>query len=360
MQCNHTQIFTMQSTLHPYFTIVLLFVSGIMLTASPPSKDHYKPQQSIFDLLPNHDEAIPVQIKVNLSDLFEDRRSEEVQKGILTFKDDQGVTQEWRFKAELRGKYRRRMCDFPPIKLDFSKKDLQLKNMLPFDDLKLVTHCLDDPTGNTIVQREFLAYELYRQLSKYSYRAKLVEVTYIDTGDSNNSITRLGIIIEDTDQLMDRLNITKMDTIISNADGLISSNEMNHAMFQYMIGNGDWNIQVRKNLKLGLVEKDQKFVAIPYDFDFSGLVNSKYSVPKAAHDIQSVQDRVYLGKPRSIAELQPTIDKYLSKKEQLMNYIDTAKWMSKATKRYASNYLEKFYKDIEDGKINFSPDDLYR
>ncbi|MCB0643518.1 MAG: hypothetical protein KDC44_17850 [Phaeodactylibacter sp.] len=350
----------MYSTLHPIVIIALLLSLSPQLWANEWPEEDLIPQPSIFDLLPNRENAIPVQIELNLTDLFEDRRSEEVQKGILRFEDEYGQVQQWRFKAELRGKYRRNFCDFPPIKLDFSKKDLQAKNMLPFDDLKLVTHCLDDPTGNTIVQREYLAYQLYQRLDKYSFRTKLVEVTYIDTGDSKKSITRLGIIIEDTDQLMDRLGVQEMDTVISNHNGLLAEQEMKHALFQYMIGNGDWNIPVRKNLKLAWAPKVQRFVAIPYDFDFCGMVNSKYAVAKSNHDIRSVTDRVYLGKLRPIEEMQATIDFFLEEKANIYAFIEQAPWLEKANRRYSLNYLDGFFKDIEKGKINFAPDEYYR
>ncbi|MCB9349767.1 MAG: hypothetical protein H6573_19980 [Lewinellaceae bacterium] len=63
----------------------------------------------------------------------------------LSFLDKQGNRQEWPLDISLRGKFRRMHCkDMPPLRLDFSKKDLEEAGLAQFDDLKLVNYCMGD------------------------------------------------------------------------------------------------------------------------------------------------------------------------------------------------------------------------
>ena len=47
------------------------------------------------------------------------------QPATLAFVGADGAESEWEIKIRTRGKYRRRICDQPPIKLNFDKKELE-------------------------------------------------------------------------------------------------------------------------------------------------------------------------------------------------------------------------------------------
>ena len=53
------------------------------------------------------------------------------------------------------------------------------------------------------------------------------------------------------------------------------------ALFEYMIGNLDWSVPVRHNIKLIVPKEDSNAIAfpVPYDFDYSGLVKTDYAIP---------------------------------------------------------------------------------
>lgn len=310
------------------------------------------PDRSLFDLLPDTNAPIPVQIMVNLTNLKDSRWEELEEKGVLSFHGKDGQYQQWRFKAELRGKYRRKHCDFPPLKLDFSKKDLQLRNLLPFDDLKVVTHCIDDPTGSTNVLREYLAYKLYQEVTPYSYRVRLLEIEYVDTGAGNHSFTQLGFFIEDTDAMAHRLGLEIRDTFNLPGTAVAQDNEIDHALFQYLIGNGDYKLNISRNMKIGWSAKEQKFILVPYDFDFSGLVDAEYAVPQASHQIANVRERVYLGHPHPDALMNRAFERFRSLRPAFEQVIEQASWLPRSSQRYASSYLDSFYKEIESGAIH--------
>ena len=71
------------------------------------------------------------------------------------------------------------------------------------------------------------------------------------------------------------------------------------ALFEYMIGNTDWAVTVSHNTRLMLSKDDtlSKPYVVPYDFDYSGLVNTYYSIPDEKLEIETVTQRVYRGYP---------------------------------------------------------------
>ena len=50
-------------------------------------------------------------------------------------------------------------------------------------------------------------------------------------------------------------------------------------LFEYMISNTDWNVSLLHNIKLIRKKDTKEIIVVPYDFDYSGLVNADYAVP---------------------------------------------------------------------------------
>ncbi|MDH3649320.1 MAG: hypothetical protein OEQ53_06530, partial [Saprospiraceae bacterium] len=107
-------------------------------------------------------------------------------------------------KLSARGKYRRKNCGFPPLRLNFPKKFLQEMGLSKFDNYKLVTHCLDGSIGSRLVFKEYLLYKMYALLTNKSFRTHLFPVTYRDL-DSNQFVTSYAFLIESNKELEDRL-----------------------------------------------------------------------------------------------------------------------------------------------------------
>src|SRR5205823_11076206 len=64
------------------------------------------------------------------------------------------------------------------------------------------------------------------------------------------------------------------------------------ALFEYMIGNLDMSIVTQHNFKFVQLP-DGSVYPIPYDFDYSGLVDAAYALPPPGLHITTVRDRVY-------------------------------------------------------------------
>ena len=125
------------------------------------------------------------------------------------------------------------------------------------------------------------------------------------------------------------------------------SSAINFALFSYMIGNTDWSMAYQHNTEMFFNGK--KLVAIPYDFDHSGLVNAYYAKPNPMLKISKVTERVY----RGLCRRDPNVfagmrDLYISKEESIFNILNTYK-DNLSTKEFerVSSYVKSFYDIIK-------------
>ena len=308
--------------------------------------------KSIFGTL-QAQAIINVTIETNLDSLINYRKRETYQPANFTYKAANGQVITHKIKVKPRGKYRRSVCDFPTIKLNFSKKELKANGMTKYDDYKVVTHCLDDKKeSKENVSREYLVYKLYNLLSPKSYQVKYLHITYVDSKGKVSSLKRTGFLIEDTGELEARIGVE----VYAKARLPIDSFDMEQynfvALFQYMIGNVDWRATpFTKNTKAIKVNGVGKYQLIPYDFDFSGVVNVSYM--RIAEHLQQkdTRQRIFLGHITSQKELKSNFERFEAKKNELLKYISNFDLLPKTSRKSIWNYIESFYEDIADGMV---------
>lgn len=298
--------------------------------------------QTLFNQL-EREGVLPVELELSLATLESHVRTNNEQAAVFRFTDRQGDIQEWSAQVSVRGRFRRRICEFPPLKIDFPKEELQARGLLPFDDLKVVTHCQEGKEGEEAVLREYLAYQLYGRLSSRNFRAQLVQITYIDT-DSDTRFTKYGILLEDADELAARMNSEECEDCFGIGPSSIDSQVYRiHAMFQYMIGNTDWSLAMGRNLKIMKPRDGSPYWISPYDFDFSGLVDAGYALPDVNVGQEFIGQRVYMGAEHSRSELEEAIDYFYSKKDELISLVSRFDLLSNKSRKDIIRYLEEFY-----------------
>lgn len=303
---------------------------------------------SIFDQLEKED-VQTITLRTDISKLL-DNRSGEVQEqtAVLTWENENKETVTWPLKVSVRGKFRRRTCDFPPIKLDFKKSELEARGLLAHDKMKLVTHCLEDRNdGNENVLREYLAYQLYNVISPASYRARLVKIQYVDEGGRINGFRRYAFIMEDTDQMAERAGAVECDKCLNPDPSELDLQAENvHAFFQYMIGNTDYSMAMERNLKL-VRRPDGKLLPVGYDFDFSGLVNAPYAIPSTNLGQLAVRQRVFLGWQANDAIMLGSIRLFQSKKDEMIQTVRGFRQLSREDRLDVERYIESFYAELD-------------
>ena len=306
--------------------------------------------QSIFDMI-NRQEVVEMTIVAELDSLIQSRRTDDYRPASFSYMDESGVRHAYEIKIKPRGKYRRKVCDFPPLKLKFSKDQLQAAGLSDLNELKLVTHCLDDKTiGQDLVLREYLTYKMYNELTPNSLRVQLVKITYQDPHDSSYKITRWGFLLEDEEEFVNRRGGELCECMGQPVEAFNGSQERVASMFQYMIGNTDWSLEMKRNVEL-LRAADGKLIPVPYDFDFSTFVSAPYARPNMDVGQKSMRDRVFMGHSTTARDLYSTFSYFRSKKEALLDIVYKFKYLDTETREAMLEYLETFFRIIEKEEV---------
>ncbi len=328
--------------------IGLSLVDGDLFALGNQGGDPEK-KESIFDQL-QYQEILEVKLKFDLQ-MLENRRSDESFPAVFSYVNASDQEEEWNIKLKVRGKYRRTKCsEMPPLKIDFKKKDLEAAGLAKFDEMKLVTHCVEDEgMAKQLLLKEFLAYKLYNQISDESFRVQFLKITYLDqqTGAKKK---QYGFLIEDTSELRARLGLKKWENTIGlESDEMDAQNLKTVALFEAMIGNVDWNYQQGHNVKV--MNKNGKAICVPYDFDFSGIVKAPYVTLDHKLGQKTLNDRIYLANPEDLENLEEVFVTFENKKEILIQTVKDIKYLSFDSKKETIRYLNDFLKKEVELKI---------
>ncbi len=335
-------------TRNTFLSVSYLAIVSLLYLAAPVLATPSGALPSIFSIL-SEENIEEITIATNLAQLIENRRSDAYVDATLSYEKGKKQVISYPIQLQVRGKFRRRICDFPPVKIKFAKKDLEAAGIhKAYNSMKLVTHCMDDKEmGNENVLKEYLTYKLYNELSPRSFRVHLVKVNYIDTEGKTGKTKRYGILIEDTDEMAARLGGKEYEVMNVNRDSVSPKDEVMVGLFQYMIANADWNLPMLRNVKLVLPEGSAKTIPVPYDFDFSGLVNASYALPQTDRGLTSMRDRLYLGNPFDKAVMRSVMQHFISHKQALLDIVKQFKPLNMEARADMEAYLSTFFDVIE-------------
>lgn len=326
--------------------ILFCFITPAFLFSQGQKETKKNDKTSIFELFLNTDYT-EFDLTFSFEQLESLKRTDDYMPAALDLDVPHDAVRHWDIEIKARGRYRRRICDFPPIKLKFDKDDLAEVGYKKDNDMKLVTHCMDDYSGKENVLREFLTYKLYEIYSDRYFRTQLVKVNYFDS-ESKKKKKGLGILIEDNETVERRLNGKVCeDCYAVPHDSFYVDNLHIIALFQYMIGNADWSMTMVRNIEMMKGREEDIYFMVPYDFDFSGLVNASYAVPNTNYNQTSIRDRVYLAPCENADELKPYVAYFQSKKEEVIEYVKNFKELSAYSRRDITEYIESFYNALD-------------
>jgi hypothetical protein len=299
-------------------------------------------------------EILGIAIEADFSAIMKDDRDQDAEErpALLKWTDSAGVEKSMEFQIGTRGNFRlrRRNCDFPPLRLNLKKGLTKGTIFETQDKLKLVVTCkLGQDYWEQYVLSEYMAYRILNVLTDFSFRVRLAEVTYTDTSGEEDPTTRIAFIIEDDDVMALRNRGRKVDWIAGqlNPMRLDAQNAILVDVFQYMIGNTDWSGVEMHNMEL-VQTLEGSTSTIPFDFDFSGLVNARYAVPDGDLPIRSVRDRYYRGFcPESVHRAQEDYDAsyafFVEKREEIYELWRGLEGLDPDRLEDTLEYLDDFY-----------------
>lgn len=243
-------------------------------------------------------EPLELRIEADLGALRDDRADENDERPArLVLADEEDGERAFDVELRTRGNFRLQsnVCPFPPLRLDVPRRQMEGTPFEDQDKLKIVTHCRDTPGWDRHALREYLVYRIYNRLTDASFQVRLARVTWVDTG-GGEPLVRWAFLLESEDALAERLGGTwfpEDDPPVDPAR-IADTDAVRLDVFQYLVGNTDYSIYGLHNVVV-LVPPEGRYVPIPYDFDWTGLVDAPYAAPDPSLGIDDVRERTYRG-----------------------------------------------------------------
>lgn len=331
------------------------FLMGIISAQDPVNSDFYPVvhQVSAGTDFFGTDEIQEISLKFDISFFIRKKPVDDYLDAELVFYNSPEDSVTTKIKLRSRGVRRNELCQFPPIRLNFNKASVGFSDLDSIGNVKLVTHCKGGKIFERYLMKEYLAYKLFNIVTDTSFRVRLLKINYIDTGRKNNVITSYGFVIEPSEIIERRIQARELEDIIVR-ESYINRDALDRmAMFNMMIGNVDFQVETLHNIKTYKpVDFNNVFsIVIPYDFDYSGLVNTYYAVPTEHLYITDVTQRIYLGPCRDEARYRSLADEFMGHREDFINVIEQFEYLDQNSKREMLNFLAGFFTACETGSI---------
>ena len=296
------------------------------------------------------DEVLQLTLRGDLKTVFKDRGDEpQYHPATIRYKANRNEIN-IPIKIKTRGHFRKLSsnCKYPPILLNFTEHTTP-QNAVFYgqNKVKLVTPC----QGDQYVINEYLVYKLYNLITPKSFKAKLVKVIYQDTVKNKNSNPYYGILLEEEKQMAMRNQCLSLKKMGLRPETTLKGDFLKMAVFQYMIGNTDWSVQFRQNIKLITTDSLSLPTVVPYDFDHAGIVRASYAKPAPELQMSSTLKRRYRG--YCIPEMDQftaVFETFNKLKDDFYAIYDGNPLLSSKYQNQTLKYLDQFYETINHPK----------
>jgi len=312
----------------------------------PPSfQDTLEVYQDLFEIR----EPLTLTLKFNVKELQKTKWKETYLPAEMTchVRENFQVTHDVRVRA--RGEIRKTICLTPMFYVNIRHAGIEAEDLDDVIKLKVVSRCNSSKIYRSYVLREYLIYKIWNLLSPYGFNTRLVRLKIIDTGRKNKESEDWGFIIEPEDMMAER---NKAMSIKSDRLALATVNKEwmdKVAYFNYMIGMADYSVTGRHNLKILTLKEygPTGFIPVPYDFDYTGLVDATYAIPGETLGISSVRERYYLGACRSEEVHKQTIQWLASHRDEIKDLILSFEYLEEDERLDMVDYIESYFQETE-------------
>ena len=305
-----------------------LSVIPLLFCLSAASAQEPESEASQAGILFTSNTLLELTIEAPLKTIFREREQEsEYHDATVSYSGADGTEVVLEIGLKTRGKFRlkRSTCNFPPLRLNIKTGDAVGTLFEGEDRLKLVTHCQNGRSEyEQYVLQEYLVYRIYNLLSDMSFRARLARITYVDSEEDEDPLTRYGFLIE-AEEIVALRSGWEALAVPQVPPDVYEQEQLNLVeIFQYLIGNTDWDAfrnapdedACCHNVKV-VGDMIGPVFPIPYDFDFAGIVNTRYATPDESLGIRNVRQRQYRGICRPREEIDATLSVFHDKKEAI-------------------------------------------
>lgn len=329
------------------FLFIFVFQSILVSSQSESSakKITYKDVTTLFQKLEVYQTLV---IQTDLDSMLLNKRLDQYQPATILFYGESQPTLKFKTKVKARGKFRRAKCDIPPLKINFSKSELaELGLHKKFDKFKLVSHCFSDGSGYEALAKEFCIYKMYNHISAYSFRVKSFSIVYQDVKKPSRIIKGECFLLEPNKEMAFRNEGKLVDALGVTTGGVTPESYHHIIMFNYMIGNTDWNIEAQKNIKFLRKDGSDQLIIVPYDFDHCKLVDPPYMSTYNAARRKRRDNRHVLEKFHNKEALHRELEFFQALESYQLSICAECENLHKSDRKKMKLYLKPFFKSIK-------------
>jgi hypothetical protein len=296
------------------------------------------------------DKIVEITLRFDLTTYMRSKPKDEYLKANITIHLSKTDSINKDIGLKTRGIFRNQYCAFAPIELNIKKAGFGYSDLDKISKLKMVPQCSFNKINEDYVLREYIAYKLFNVMTDTSFRVRLLTVNYIDTQKKRKPIKQYAFFIEPAEMLAARTNCSQVKLKTLNQKSIVPKIMDRLAIFNFMIGNYDWSVPGQHNVS---VIKPLSFdplgglgIAIPHDFDWTGLVNPSYAIPTEEIGIENVRERKFFGICRTKEVYKQELNVFLEKRNEFYKVINEFSYVTNQVKKDMTGYLDGFFNQL--------------
>jgi len=289
-------------------------------------------------------QALSIEIQTSFRSLLKAPQDAKYQPAHIRITFADSSSYEGEVSVKPRGNFRRNYCGFPPLKLRIDSGAIAHPLFTEGMKVKMVGMCKNSKSFQEMVLVEELVYQAFQEVSPRAFRVRRAQATFVDSDDRKRPIQQILFFIEPVKTLASRLDCREIEPVWINGDMVDRKSYLNMAFFHYMIGNTDWHLNNLHNLKLIRPNdpRSESVYTVPYDFDYSGIVNAPYAIPHEKLGIPDVTHRLYTGYCPTGQELTELVTVYQDAMPEIKSLFEAESTLRNPYQRHIQGYLSEF------------------
>lgn len=316
-----------------YSTLLLLFSSNILYGQTGSEK-------KLFDSA----DMLELELYFDIPSFLNSRETEKKLNAELAYFDEDSIKHTLKSKIRVRGNFRKREenCAFPPYSLYFDSANVANSLFENQKKIKFVSHCNE---GKTVLE-EYLLYKTFGIITNHAYQVRMANVNYIDLAGDYMAFNEFAFLLENTKKLGKRLHGKVIDPHTLHIKEFDQLTVANIALFQYLIGNTDWDLIMQKNFKYVKV-KENTLIPVAYDFDLAEVINTYYPTHESIFGKETINRRAFKCLDIDKHIFFTAVESMLAKKEEVYALYFDFPYLSNTRKVEILNYYETFFEKLK-------------
>jgi len=249
-------------------------------------------------------------------------------------------------------------CEFPPLRVDLTQPAPPGSLFEHQKHLKLTVFCKRAAEFQQKILLEYSAYRLYNLITPESFRARLANIDYVDES-GRPYISRVGFFVEDFSEVAKRNGMTQ-----AHMGSLVPLTQIDpaagarFAIFEDMISNYDWSMRAGPkgtecchNARLMSSAPGSLLTPVPYDFDYSGLVDAPYAIPPEGIPVNDVRQRDYRGYCAHQDQARAIAAQLSARRGEFTGLFATIPGLDPREQGKAASFIQGFFADLDSGRL---------